>query len=154
MVTRSTACMDKCKFACTTWTTVCTLYNRLYGYVYDRVYENVYYRVHRCETSLKDWPGHDKKVARATVAISLRIAALAAEIPILFSGTVISCWVPQFLPTAILCQQNKYRGGTSDATFLSALIYHYYHHRCCCCCCCWSFEVFPTSKTAIFVVRK
>ena len=98
------------------------MYNRLYGYVYDRVYENVYYRVHRCETSLKDWPGHDKKVARATVAISLRIAAPTAEIPILFSGTVISCWVPQFLPTVILCQQNKYRGGTSDATFLSALI--------------------------------
>ena len=50
--------------------------------------------------------------------------------------------------------RNKYRGGTSDATFLSALIYHYYHHCFCCYCCCWSFEVFPTSKTAIFVVQK
>ena len=48
--------------------------------------------------------------------------------------------------------RNKYRGGTSDATFSSALIYHYYHHNCCCYC--WSFEVFPTSKTSIFVVRK
>ena len=52
-----------------------------------------------------------------------------------------------------LLQKNKYRAGTSDATILSALIYHYYHHHCCCCCYYWSFEVFPTSKTAIFVVR-
>ena len=53
-----------------------------------------------------------------------------------------------------LLQKNKYRAGTSDVTILSALIYHYYHHHCCCCCYYWSFEVFPTSKTAIFVVRK
>ena len=40
-------------------------------------------------------------------------------------------------------KNNKYRGGTSDATTSSALIFHYNHR---CCCCCWSCQVSPTSK--------
>ena len=46
-------------------------------------------------------------------------------------------------------RSNKYRGGT-----LSALSYNFYHHCCFCYCCYLSFEVIPTSKTAIFVIWK